>query len=139
MLGCIKKGCLLLGLKILRIIYACECTVAVFRHTRRGHWIHYRWLWLLGFELRTFGRALLSPAEPSRQPLTTVRCGRCIAAAPQTHIARFYHMLRCKRQAMLRVKNSQHLSDMWSSVFILFLKFHCCVSGVFTNICPAAV
>jgi hypothetical protein len=40
----------------------CKYTVAVFRHTRRGHRSHYRWLWatmwLLGIELRTFGRAV---------------------------------------------------------------------------------
>ena len=41
----------------------CKYTVAVFRHTRRGHQIpHYRWLWypmwLLRFELGSFGRAV---------------------------------------------------------------------------------
>jgi hypothetical protein len=43
-------------------IIMCKYTVAVFRHTRRGHRFHYRWLWatmwLLGFELRTFRRAV---------------------------------------------------------------------------------
>jgi hypothetical protein len=41
----------------------CKHTVAVFRHSRRGHQIFcYGWLWvtmwLLGFELRTFGGAV---------------------------------------------------------------------------------
>jgi hypothetical protein len=43
-------------------IIICKYTLAVFRHTRRGHQIS---LWmvvshhvLLGFELRTFGRAV---------------------------------------------------------------------------------
>jgi hypothetical protein len=55
-------------------ITICKYTVAVFRHTRRGHQIPFRWLWttiwLLGFELRIFGstvRALnrwaISPAS----------------------------------------------------------------------------
>jgi hypothetical protein len=33
----------------------------------KGTQSHYGWLWLLGFELRTFGRTVL-PAEPSHQP-----------------------------------------------------------------------
>jgi hypothetical protein len=40
----------------------CKYTVAVFRHSRRGSQISYGWLWatmwLLGFELLTFGRAV---------------------------------------------------------------------------------
>ena len=60
-------------------IVICRYTVAVFRHTRRGHrsiGYHCRWLWatmwLLGFELRAFGRAVsaltrwaISPAHAS--------------------------------------------------------------------------
>jgi hypothetical protein len=46
--------------------------VAVFRYTRRGHQISLRVvvMWLLGFELRTFGRAVrvLLSSEPPRQP-----------------------------------------------------------------------
>jgi hypothetical protein len=43
------------------LYYVHEYTVAVFRHTRRGHQISYRWLWatmwLLGIELRTSGKS----------------------------------------------------------------------------------
>jgi len=57
-------------------IWAHWYTVAVFRHTRDGIRSHYRWLWatmwLLGFELRTSGRAVgalnrwaISPAPSS--------------------------------------------------------------------------
>ena len=65
-------------LKNIYLFHACEYTVAVFRHTRRGHRIpHYRWLWatmwLLGIELRTSGRAVsalnrwaISPAQTWR-------------------------------------------------------------------------
>jgi hypothetical protein len=41
--------------------YVCEYTIAVFRHTRRGHRIPLQMvvstMWLLGTELRTSGRA----------------------------------------------------------------------------------
>jgi hypothetical protein len=47
----------------LKTITLCEYTVAVFRHTRRGHRIPLQMvvnhtMWLLGFELRTSGRAV---------------------------------------------------------------------------------
>jgi len=44
------------------LFYVCEYTVSIFMHTRRGYQILFRWLWatmwLLGFELRTSGRAV---------------------------------------------------------------------------------
>jgi hypothetical protein len=52
-------------LRIYLCIYlfnVCEYTVAIFRHTRRGHPIHYRWLWatmwLLRIELKTSRRTV---------------------------------------------------------------------------------
>ena len=51
--------------KDLFIYYMCKHTVAVFRHTRRGCQISLQMavshMWLLGFELRTFGRAVSAP------------------------------------------------------------------------------
>jgi hypothetical protein len=42
--------------------YLYEYNVAIFRHTRREHWISLQMVvsyqWLLGIELRTSGRAL---------------------------------------------------------------------------------
>jgi hypothetical protein len=59
------------------LLIMCKYTVAVFRHTRRGH---PRWLWttmwFLGFELRTPGRAVSAEppltAEPSVLPQSLV-------------------------------------------------------------------
>jgi hypothetical protein len=61
------------------IVY--EYTVAVFRHTRRGHQIPLQMvvshMWLLGIELRTSGRtvSVLLAAEPSLQPLPLLSYG----------------------------------------------------------------
>ena len=60
-----NKVILLLLLNIYLFIYLfiiCKYTVAVFRHSRKGHqisiWMVWATMWLLGFELRTFGRAV---------------------------------------------------------------------------------
>ena len=63
--------CFFLKIYLFIFIYVYEYTVAVFRHTRRSH---YGWLWatmwVMGFELRTSGRAVsalnhwaISPAQ----------------------------------------------------------------------------
>jgi hypothetical protein len=57
-------GCRHLFFLKIYLFITCKYTVAVFRHSRRGRQIRscYRWLWatmwLLGFELQTFGRAV---------------------------------------------------------------------------------
>jgi hypothetical protein len=55
------------------LFYVYENTLAVFRHTRRGHQIILQMVanhHVVGIELRTSGKAVLTP-EPSLQPLFT--------------------------------------------------------------------
>jgi hypothetical protein len=55
------------------LFYLCEYTVAVFRHTRKGHQIPLQvvvTMWLLGIELRTWGKAVSTLNHwPSLQPM----------------------------------------------------------------------